>query len=409
MPYNVYAPNFALLASFDARPWSGVDVISYASQTVTLPEYGLGEGVYEDALHFLNGRGVGAVGSISGAIGTFEEALNSASTFGTTWSVELTEDDRIKIICDVDFLVSPISSDPLGLGSQNATYDVTEAHYYVIGELDWVRGVYRGERYLFSDGGTPPTLFTAFSSSDQPWAVQDVVCGLRQRGLADADDLHATDCLEALVRTDTGTEARFILNDDGHVEVWHLDSSSFSWLSSSFRDRLGFTGDEVGVVNGSGATNTVTLTATHPMPGALFPSRPFQDHHLSAETISQSRRLIGGGYTSNFVGRYITSALSFDLDALLDQRDLYRHFTDRFMQYAPQGERVNFYQGWGDSRRALTSAEVTADQPAYDLVFTSEDNGDQGRIRASMITSSHDLSFGDLKRRVPVQMRLEHL
>jgi hypothetical protein len=153
----------------------------------------------------------------------------------------------------------------------------------------------------------------------------------------------------------------------------------------------------------------VTLTATHPMPGALFPSRPFQDHHLSAETISQSRRLIGGGYTSNFVGRYITSALSFDLDALLDQRDLYRHFTDRFMQYAPQGERVNFYQGWGDSRRALTSAEVTADQPAYDLIYTSEDNGDQGRIRASMITSSHDLSFGDLKRRVPVQMRLEHL
>jgi len=40
MPYNVYAPNFALLASFDARDWSGVDVISYASQTVTLPEYG---------------------------------------------------------------------------------------------------------------------------------------------------------------------------------------------------------------------------------------------------------------------------------------------------------------------------------------------------------------------------------
>jgi hypothetical protein len=79
------------------------------------------------------------------------------------------------------------------------------------------------------------------------------------------------------------------------------------------------------------------------------------------------------------------------------------------MQYAPQGERVNFYQGWGDSRRALTSAEVTADQPAYDLIYTSEDNGDQGRIRASMITSSHDLSFGDLKRRVPVQMRLEHL
>lgn len=409
MPLNQPAPNFALLSSFDARNWSGVDVISYASQTVTMPTYGLGEGVYEDGLYFLNGRGVGGVASISGAIGTFETALNSASTFGTTWTMDLTEDDLIKITCDVDFLVSPISDDPLGLGSQNADYDVTDGVYYVIAQLDWVRGVYRGSRYLFSDGAGVPTVFTAFSSSDLPWPTQDVVCGLRQRGSADLDDLSATDCLEALVRTDSGTEARFILNDDGHVEVWYLDSASFSWLSSSFRDRLGFTGDEVGVVNGSGATNTVTLTATHPMPGALFPSRPFQDHHLIVETISQARRKIGGGYSSNYVGRYITSALSFDLDALLDQRDLYRHFTNNVVAYAPQGERINFYQGWGDSRRALISADVTSDQPAYDLIYTSEDNGDYGRIRASMISSSYDLAFGDLKRRVPVQMRLEHL
>jgi hypothetical protein len=70
---------------------------------------------------------------------------------------------------------------------------------------------------------------------------------------------------------------------------------------------------------------------------------------------------------------------------------------------------VNFYQGWGDSRRSLRSALVTSSQAAYDLIYTSEDNGDQGRLRCSIVTAAYDLAFGNLKRRVPVQMRLEHL
>ena len=76
------------------------------------------------------------------------------------------------------------------------------------------------------------------------------------------------------------------------------------------------------------------------------------------------------------------------------------------MPYVPNGERCTFYQGWGDSRRALTSAEVDEDQLAYDLLYTSEDNGDVGRIRATLTSASYDLSFGALKRRVPVSMRL---
>ena len=74
------------------------------------------------------------------------------------------------------------------------------------------------------------------------------------------------------------------------------------------------------------------------------------------------------------------------------------------------GERINFYQGWGDSRRALRTAEVVGSQEAYDLLFTSEDNGDYGRIRGSLLTADYDLAYPTrLRRRVPVTLEVEHL
>ena len=74
------------------------------------------------------------------------------------------------------------------------------------------------------------------------------------------------------------------------------------------------------------------------------------------------------------------------------------------------GERINFYQSWGDSRRALITSQVNASQPAFDLMFTSEDNGAYGRVRGSLTTAEYNLSYPTrLKRRVPVDMEIEHL
>jgi hypothetical protein len=128
------------------------------------------------------------------------------------------------------------------------------------------------------------------------------------------------------------------------------------------------------------------------------------------ENIGQSRRKIGGGYVTNFVGSYVLSILLFDLDALLDQSDDYKHFTNRFLSLVGPGERINFYQSWGDSRRALRTAEVVGSQEAYDLLYTSEDNGEFGRIRGSLLTAEYDLTYPSrLQRRVPVAVEIEHL
>ena len=406
MPYNTHAPNFGLLAAFDARQWAGVDVVRYNATDVSLPSYATGGGVYEDGLFFLNGRGVGDT-TPTDAMGTLEEALGTLATFNTTWSVELTEDDKIKITSDAQFRVTPLDADVLGLGTSTAVVD--GANFSVTASADWTRGVYSGERYRFDN--LLGTSFDAFRAAEnRPWPSQDVVTTLRERGSGDVDDLAPTNCLEELIRDQAGQEIRWILNDVGHVEVWYMSTGFFTWLNTSFRDRLGFNGTEDAEAMGSMATPFVArIVASNPMPGALLPSRPFQDHHYSVESVTQARRKIGGGYTSNLIGTYTTSSLSFDLDALLDVRDLYRHFTDSFVPYASNGERVNFYQGWGDSRRSLRSALVSLTQEPYDLIYTSEDNGDQGRLRCSIVTASYDLAFGSLKRRVPVSLRLEHL
>ena len=148
MPYNTPAPNFALLAAFDARDWAGVDVVTYAGVNVSLPSYATGAGVYEDGLYFLNGRGVGDT-TPTYAPGTLSDALNSVATFNTTWSVELTEDDRIKITSDALFRVTPLDADVLGLGTSTAVVD--GANFSVTASADWTRGVYSGERYQFDN------------------------------------------------------------------------------------------------------------------------------------------------------------------------------------------------------------------------------------------------------------------
>jgi len=400
MPYNTPAPDFALIASFDAREWSGVDVLAYDGTDVSIPTYSTGSGVYEDGLYFLNGRGVGDT-TPTDAAGTFTEAISSLANFGTTWTVTLTEADRIKVTSDVSFSVSPLGDDVLGLGTQTAAVD--GSNYSVTASTDWTRGNYRGEQYRFDNGSG--TTFDAFRVGALQWPAQDAICAMRSRATADLDNLSPTDCLEELIRDQTGQELRIILNDIGHVEVWYVTASFFAFLNDSFRSRLGFSGNEYATTFGT----LSRLVADYPMPCALFPSRPFQDHHYQVDSLTEARRLIGGGYTSNLIGTYTTSQLAFDLDALLDERDLYRHFTDAFIPYAPNGERVNFYQTWGDSRRSLRSALVTSNQDAYDLIYTSEDNGDCGRLRCSLVSASYDLAFGSLKRRVPVNMRLEHL
>ena len=397
MPLNNPSPNFALLSSFNARTWSGVNVYDRGSNNITLPTFAIGEGVYEDGISFLNGRGS------DGGFST-GDLIQAGSAFGTNWTITINSSDKVVISCDDSFKIRFKSgSDDLGVGS--SSFGAASTSFTC--PNDWTRGSnIKTASYEVVDSSDANSFTFNISSGLNS---QDVVVAIRERGTTnDIDDVNSTNCLEVLdITANSNDYIKWYVNDQGHVECMYYNTvADITWVSTTFRDRLGFSGSE-----SPSGTTIKTITADHPLPGSLFPSRPYQRHHLQTDTITQARRKIGGGYTSNFVGSYIQSILDFDLDALLDEKDLYRHFTNNFVGYIPSGERINFYQGWGDSRRALITSDIDVSQPAYDLLYTSEDNGDQGRIRASIVNNGMiSLAYPNrLRRRVPVSMTLEHL
>lgn len=396
------SPNFALLTSTDFS-----NAAARVGSRGALPVTSSWSSDYEDVISFLNGRGMSSSHDLSAQ-------LLALSNFGTSWKVAIDANDKVEISSDVAFKIQFNTSstftglaDVLGIGtsfinSGGASGISPFLANAVSAPNEWIRGEIVAFSYTIREVGGSSEFTFNFAGG-----AQDLVVACRSRGNGDIDDLN-TGTLEGADVALTSADTRWFVNNDGHVVNSSIGASAWSWNSSdtSIRDYLGFTGTEaVTVVNAY-----TTLTATHPCSGVLVPSRPYQQNHVNVENVAQSRRRIGGGYTSNYIGTYRTSVLGFDLDARLDLIDLYQHFIHKWLTHASEGERVNFYQVWGDSRRSLITGDVTSSQPAHDLIFTSSRNGFEGRIRSCIVSNQFDLMFpNNMRRRVPVTMRLEHL
>ena len=400
MPLNNPAPRFGLLTAYDVRNLSATKIFTRGSTAVNLPTFTTGQGVYEDAIHLLNARSSKQSNSAT-------SQLTSVASFGSGWSVTIDENDKVVITSAVQFeLQSTGSSDPLGFGSSQISSSASGSNYVIAAPNDWSRGLLtlNGVSYTITETGGSGSFNWPLSVLE----VQDVTVFLRDRSTVSDDDAFGLQSIEELDQTAVSSSLiSWSVTDEGYCQVYYQTAlGHITWNSDVMRDTLGFTGSESPVA----ISGYSRLTSTHKIAGVLIPSRPYQDHHLNIENVAQARRLIGGGYASNLIGHYTTSRLTFNLDALLDESDDYKHFSNRWTKLGSMGERVNFYQGWGDSRRSLRTAEISASQPAFDLLFTSEDNGEYGRIRASITLSGFELAYpGSLKRRVPVVIEMEHL
>lgn len=396
------SPNFALLTSTDFS-----NAAARVGSRGALPVLSSWSSDYEDVISFLNGRGMSSSHDLSAQ-------LLALSNFGSSWKVAIDANDKVEISSDVAFKIQFNTSstftgvaDVLGIGtsfisSGGASGISPFLANAVSAPSEWIRGEIVAFSYTIQEVGGSSQFTFNFAGG-----AQDLVVACRSRGNGDIDDLN-TGTLEGADVALTSADTRWFVNNDGHVVNSSIGASAWSWNSSdtSIRDYLGFTGNETTTV----VNSYTTLTATHPCSGVLVPSRPYQQNHVNVENVAQSRRKIGGGYTSNYIGTYRTSVLGFDLDARLDLIDLYQHFIHKWVTHASEGERVNFYQVWGDSRRSLITGDVTSSQPAHDLIFTSSRNGFEGRIRSSIVSNQFDLMFpNNMRRRVPVTMRLEHL
>ena len=400
MPLNNPAPQFGLLTSWDMRSLSSVELFTRPGGAVNMPTFSSGQGIYEDVLFFLNNRESNT--SVNGT-----RQLQTDSTFGlvASWSITINENDKVVITSDTKFDLVPLgSTDPMGFGNSTLTATATGANWEVIAPNDWQRGLAELEDtfYRIDEVGGAGT----FNFPNNVPDVQDITTFLRLTE-GDLDDFSLQSLTELDNTAQSTSDIYWSIDDNGFTHCFYPTSAgAITWSNTTIRDLLGFTGNETTTTSGSYSR----LTSTHKNSGALLPSRPYQAHHLQVQNVGQSRRKIGGGYVTNFVGSYVMSILFFDLDALLDQSDDYKHFTNRFLPLVGPGERINFYQCWGDSRRALRTAQVVGSQEAYDLLYTSEDNGEFGRIRASLLTAEYDLIYPSrLQRRVPVFMEIEHL
>lgn len=404
MPLNNPAPQFGLLTEYDMRAYSGVEVFDRSGgSAVSLESYStgsVGDGIFEDLVFFLNRRA-------SPADQMWQGQADAVKTFGTSWSIAINDQDKVTVTSDTDFKIRSVDTvDALGFGSTAVRSVLVGSDYVATAPNDWVRGSLDLADVLYTVEIVGGSLSFNFPAVDVH--MQDVTVGMRDKStINDADAFATLTSLEELDRAaNPGYFVTWFIDDTGRVNCSYVSGAGdISWSSTEIRNLLGFSGEETPT-----GTTYKLLTATYKASGVLIPSRPYQSHHLRGENVAQARRLIGGGYVSNQIGSYITSVLRFDLDALLDTSDDYRHFLDNWVPFCSPGERVNFYQGWGDSRRSLPSASVNSTQSAYDTLYTSEDNGEYGRVRGSLVTESFDLIYpGRLKRRVPVTMEIEHL
>ena len=383
MPLNNPAPQFGLLTSWDMRSLSGDELFTRSGgSAVNMPTFSSGEGIYEDAVFFLNNRE-----SNTSVQGTGQLQADATFGGGASWSMTINEDDKVTITSDTKFTISKLNTlDPFGFGGSTLTASASGSNWVVTAPNDWTRGKIELETVLYQIDESSGSGTFNFPSNVPD--VQDVTTFLRS-STSDLDDFSLLSLTELDNTAQTTTDIYWLIDDDGFTHCFYPTSAGdITWTSTTLRNLLGFTGNETTTTSGSYSR----LTSTHKNNGVLIPSRPYQSHHLNVENVGQSRRKIGGGYVSNSIGSYVISVLAFDLDALLDQSDDYKHFTNKFLPLVAPGERINFYQGWGDSRRALRTAEVVGSQEAYDLLFTSEDNGDYGRIRGSLLTADYDLA-----------------
>lgn len=378
MAGNAHAPRVAFAGQFDARAWSGITVYTRAAgaTNVACPT----GGVYDDPLAFLHGYGsqagrdlqadMRAAWVASGALGLLSVGINSG--------------DKLYIqVTDVgagatSFVVSGAATAAFGFPNGGA---IASSLGRVTAPLDWVRGPAIAGSFLT----ITPNALAGFACPTYGYGAQSVITLVRSSTLVDSDSL-LSGVASSLTTNDctaidnTNRRVWWYVDDDGHVVCARATSgtSALAWVSTSFRDRLGYNGTEVETT----ASGCAFLRATYPLPGLWVPSRPLRRCRPWYAERTATLDLTSGGMTANHIARWS----GWDVEAwasggALGSASEERHVRDRFWRYIPLGFPVTFFQQWGDPRRARPTHEITLTDVAYDLLWTSERDGRRGRLR----------------------------
>lgn len=386
MPGKLHSPPVMLLAETDWSAWRSVNLYSRGGQTITASATA---DVYEDLLQALCSYTSQSGRSLSDDA---QAGWNASGAAASVITVGIDEHDRVFIHSTAVAFTAYDQTGAYGLPTAPTAAVLTggTASYgpgWVLrGTSDWTRGRFRfgsSANYLW----ITPAAALQYVAPSANGAVSSLPILLRDSSIGDGDAAFVTDCLESWDNSAVDNVTRRIrwgIDDDGRVFVTRINGThnALSWLSTGFRDALGFTGLETEV-----ATGTIrTLTATYePLHGLLCAG--LVRCHPWGEDQTELLDLRGGGIATQDFGFW----RGWDVDVYLrgpalghddvTTGDVTRHFRDRFLPVARRGHGLNLYRHWGDTRRARAWREVTALTLAYDVTHTSERDGTRGRLR----------------------------
>jgi len=401
VPNAQMSPRPAIAAQFDARPWAGTAIYTLGANTVTAPSTW---GVYDDGLALLTGRGTMPTDLASLQVSV---ALATGLTLADV-AVSINQADRVVVAVTTGTTVT------IAAGAANARwgFDPAGQSSITVGAQQVLTGVADWQR-----GNIPPaaqmTWAMGISSGSVPAstaAVHSVLDTVRGVGLGpDA----VTDSLATLDAAAGSVAARWGITPDGHVFRSRVTASGalLAWVSLTFRDRLGFTGAEVEVVDGA----VSTLTATHPLPGLLTPTRPM-DHAWRGHDSRGAATLRSDAGAAYAVWLDLdTIAATMYLDGPADRIDRESHWLRHVRPMMPPGAPCELYQDWGDYRRAVRTVDTTpagptpvARRPIYSADYTSQRDGEYGRLRLRVGEGAPravvDQYGARIKRRLPIDI-----
>lgn len=375
----------AVVASFDARQWSATTVMTWNGNNVTLPTFAAGEGFYFDPLDHLNGRCSGTeafVGDVAAAW------VASGAAGALTMSID-GDTGRVKLVSSVDDFA-------IGTGSGNAWWGFDSAgHALVGGAAPFERIAPNPHSLVGTFSGTlnidPAGAPAAFNVGASRW-WQDPITAMRERGVeGDADDVVDADSLEALIAAIGGASVRVGLDSDGHVLIaWRTGIANPGppvWVSTTYRDRLGFSGLET--MQTSGLVDYVV--ADYRLPGVYVVDDGLREYDVTASTTTSGERMIGGTYSAASYGTRAGATVQFDIAGPVVDTTAHVHWLERCVQYLTVGAPVTVYPRRWTVQRRLSPLDVTAAQDAHDLLYTTLPTyapGYHGRRRGRITESS---------------------
>lgn len=384
----------ALIGGIDLRPWSGQEVADFGggglAVPLTIPNWGIGEGLFFDAITALNGRGraQGLPASISagwpgGAAGTATASWDPST--GTIRIVATDVPIALEASPDNERAGFPAAGMPAALvlvAPSLPESDFTTSTGLVI----------------------TPTGFASYAVLEDTW-VDTFTVEMHERGSGSVEDLAPTTCLEEAAVLGVDGSMRIGLPDDGHVVIASAGLPAPIWLSTSFRDELGFTGNEVPVTTGA----VSVLRAARQLRSVALLSEGW-DLERGVFMPGDAADDLAGGIASNNLGRFGRLRVRFPLTGPGHTRNDHLHW---LLRARPgRGEPLSFYPlGPTETRRARDPYDVTASSPAHSLTHTTARQGYGGRFPARLHAEASDdevvnFESGAAIRSTPVEVLL---